>query len=182
MKLEDHEYIRVNPIEVWKDVPEYEGLYQASNLGKVRSIRRSGSKGLKLSEQRLRGYLKCWFSKDNKVKSFLVHRVIAITFLPNSENKSQINHKNGVKDDNRVENLEWCSSQDNHAHSRIVLGKDAKGGKNPNSKLTEREVVFIRKLFAKYPNITRKFVADCLGVSDVTISDILSFKRWKYLK
>ena len=112
-----------NRIEIWKDKKDYEGLYQASNLGRMRSLDRwvsskNGSmqfiKGriLKLFNNN-QGYLHVVLSKNNKVKAYLVHRIIAETFLPNTDNLPCVNHKDEDKTNNRVENLEWCDAKYN---------------------------------------------------------------------
>ena len=112
-----------NRIEIWKDYKDYEGLYQASNLGRMRSLDRwvkskSGSvrlckgKILKLCTDKY-GYLNVGLWKNNKVKTYLVHRIIAETFLPNSDNLPCVNHKDENKLNNNAENLEWCSSSYN---------------------------------------------------------------------
>ena len=115
-----------NRVEVWKDIRDYEGLYQASNLGRMRSLDRwvsskNGSmqfiKGriLKLLNHN-QGYLSVGLCKNNKVKTSLVHRIIAETFLPNSDNLPCVNHKDEDKTNNNVNNLEWCNSEYNNAY------------------------------------------------------------------
>ena len=106
--------------EIWKDIPEYEGLYQASNLGNIRVLNRVVNSGIKnnntvirkgkLLKQRInQGYYEVALSKDNKKRFLKVHRLIAITFIPNLNNLPSINHKDENKLNNRVDNLEWCS-------------------------------------------------------------------------
>ncbi len=103
--------------EIWKPVVGYEGLYEVSNLGRVRSVDRlvnhpSGSKSLRksklLSPNMTRGYLCVHLSKNCKVTSQRVHRLVAEAFIPNPYNLPMINHKNEVKSDNSIDNLEWC--------------------------------------------------------------------------
>ena len=112
-----------NRVEIWKDYKDYEGLYQASNIGRMRSLDRwvsskNGSmrfiKGriLKLFNNN-QGYLHVVLSKNNKVKAYLVHRIIAETFLPNTDNLPCVNHKDEDKTNNSVENLEWCDAKYN---------------------------------------------------------------------
>lgn len=115
--------------EIWKDVPGYEGFYQASNLGRLRSVDREVTcmrgeghitryKG-KILKVRLDkdGYEKAIFSKGGKHKTPFVHRVIAATFIANPENYPVINHINEIKNDNRVDNLEWCSVRYNNVYN-----------------------------------------------------------------
>ena len=110
-------------VEVWKDIRDYEGLYQGSNLGRMRSLDRwvkskSGSvrlckgKILKLCTDKY-GYLKVGLWKNNKVKTYYVHRLVAEVFLPNPNNYKEVNHKDENKLNNVVSNLEWCDAKYN---------------------------------------------------------------------
>ena len=106
--------------EIWKDIPEYEGLYQASNLGRIRSIKRYGTSGKILKgEIDEWGYIRISLSKNNKPKKNKAHRLILMTFCPTNDPKLQVNHKDGNKQNNKLENLEWCSASYNTIHSYI---------------------------------------------------------------
>lgn len=100
--------------EIWKDVVGYEGLYQVSNLGRVKSIR-----GRKVTEKIMKphlqrtGYYSIWLCKEDKKGNKSLHRIIAEAFIPNPENKPCIDHVNGVATDNRIENLRWCTYKEN---------------------------------------------------------------------
>lgn len=98
---------------IWKDIPNYKGLYQASNDGRIRSFYKKEPKELK---QRLSnaGYFRVQLFKNKKGKWISVHRLIGITFLDNPENKPEINHKDENKYNNCVENLEWCTRKENN--------------------------------------------------------------------
>lgn len=104
--------------ETWKPIAGYENYYEVSNTGFIRSIKRS-----KLLQQAAnhRGYFRVALSKDGVSKQVTVHRVVAEIFIPNPENKPTINHKNGIKTDNRVENLEWATYSENMIHSCNVI-------------------------------------------------------------
>jgi hypothetical protein len=121
-------------IEIWKDVVGYEGLYEVSNFGRVRSLDHIDNldrliKGKLLSlTLNQKGYVQVSLSKRGKVKKYEVHRLVALTFLDNPEKLSDVNHKDGSRTNNYVENLEWCSRSYNinyaidmfHKHSRNV--------------------------------------------------------------
>jgi hypothetical protein len=120
-------------MEIWKEVKGYEGLYEISNLGNVKSLSRSivrgngvmgkafvNSKLVKKSITRL-NYEKVNLSKNNVAKTFAVHRLVAIAFIDNTENKPQVNHKDGNKLNNCVDNLEWCTASENQLHA-LKLG------------------------------------------------------------
>ena len=97
--------------EIWKDIEGYEGLYQVSNMGRVKSLGKGGTHKqvhyLKQAKERC-GYLFVALCKKGKVKQFKVHRLVAKAFIPNPNNLSQVNHKDEDKTNNRVDNLEWC--------------------------------------------------------------------------
>ena len=108
--------------EIWRDIPEYAGLYQVSNLGRVKSmkrvIERKNNKILPLNERILRqqntnGYRFVRLSKNNKIKQHLVHRLVATQFIDNIFNYNEINHIDEDKTNNNVNNLEWCSHKYN---------------------------------------------------------------------
>lgn len=141
-------------MEIFKDIENYEGFYQISNLGRVKSLSRivdnhSGFKK-KLKERYLKpsisktGYFVVSFKKNNVKKTFKLHRLIANEFISKIPNKKYINHINGIKLDNRIENLEWCTIKENNIHSRKIRLTNQEGYNNVSAKLTEEQVVFIR--------------------------------------
>lgn len=97
--------------EIWRNIEGYEGLYQISNFGRVKSLRFGKEKIMK--ERTINCYFAVNLHKDGKKKSYLVHRLVASAFLPNPNNLPQVNHIDEVKTNNRVDNLEWCSAKYN---------------------------------------------------------------------
>ena len=124
-------------MEIWKDIKGYEGLYQVSNLGRVKSLERKSTKGKgnyyrKERIKKIRPfkpvktnklYALVTLSKDSVLKRKTVHRLVAEAFIPNPEHKEYVNHKNDNGLDNRVENLEWVSNSENQLHSLYITKK-----------------------------------------------------------
>lgn len=114
-------------MEIWKDIRGYEGKYQVSNCGRVKSLQRWDSlhnrvhKREKLLKQNYdrKGYAKVKLYDSTHKQTLPVHRLVATAFILNPDNKPQVNHINGIKADNTVENLEWCSNIENQHHARI---------------------------------------------------------------
>lgn len=109
-------FLMKNMQEIWKDIDNYIGKYQISNLGRVKSLPRNGTicseRILKIQKDR-KGYSYVSFHK----KKFKVHRLVAQAFIPNLENKPQVNHIDGNKQNNNINNLEWATAQENIQHS-----------------------------------------------------------------
>lgn len=136
-------------IEIWRDIPEYEGLYQASNLGRIRSLDRfvNASYGKRLVRSQIirqsvnNDYFYVVISKFDISVHLKVHQLIARAFIPNVENKPYVNHIDGNRQNNRVENLEWVTKSENAIHAYRVLGrKSSASGPNSINKLKSKPV------------------------------------------
>lgn len=172
--------------EIWKDIEGYIGLYQVSNIGRVKSLPREWVSGygtirkhngviLKLCTNQ-KGYLCVGLTKNGKVKSFRTHRLVANVFIPNPYNKPQVNHINGIKTDNTVENLEWNTSKENINHAIDTKLRCDNGSLNTNSKLTEQQVLDIRA-----SNETGVTLSLLYGISTSQISLIKRRERWTHI-
>lgn len=129
--------------EIWKNIKNYEGLYQVSNIGRIKSFKRNES--IMQPNDNGKGYLQVGLSKNGKRSYFKIHRLVAEAFIPNPYSKPEVNHIDGNKQNNTVENLEWCTTKENCQHRqktglgnieaatkakyKIVLKYDLKTGK-----------------------------------------------------
>ncbi len=174
--------------EVWKDIKNFEELYQVSNLGRVKSCNRfkNNNGGLvKISEKIMKphlntsGYYQAILSKNNKKYMPLLHRLMAEAFLDNPNNYPQINHINGIKTDNRLENLEWCSASENQKHAYKTGLSETRFNENArHAKLTNAQVLEIRQLKDR---MTLKEIGEKYGVTLHAIHRILANKNWQHL-
>ena len=178
--------------EIWKPIVGYEGLYEISNYGNLRSMprvimRKDGKpytvqtiKMLKPSYDK-DGYLRIELNNKGVAKKYYVHRLVANSFIPNTFNKPQVNHKNAVKDDNSIENLEWVTNQENRDH--VVKNKLQPlqyGIKNPNVKLTVEKVIEIKKL--KQQGIKPSVISKLTNIPISNVNNIINDYTWRWLK
>ena len=162
-----------------KDVLNYEGLYFVDVDGNVYSAPKKTRKGirkLKANKNTNTGYLGVDLCKNGEIKRFLIHRLIAETFIPNPENKPQVNHINGIKNDNRLVNLEWCTRSENQLHSIKIGLRTTNGEKNSQAKLKAEDVMRIFEDNRKYELISKQY-----NVSIQTVSNIKTGYSWTHL-
>ena len=170
--------------EIWKDVPGYEGKYKISNKGNLIRLSHYSKRGRYYPEstphsfKNYKGYIQTYLCDDNGRKTTTIHRLIAKAFIPNPDNKDQINHKNGIKDDNRIENIEWCNQSENMRHAfDTELKEGLPGEKNGRAILSQEEVDFIK---TKYNNgETAKEIAKELNLKLSMVRYILKDGGWK---
>lgn len=171
--------------EVWKPIPDFEGFYEVSNMGRIKSLERKeklnpfGRKSI-IKERILApgvntGYLRVGLVKDGARTSIYIHRAVALAFIQNTEKKNQVNHKDGNRQNNIVDNLEWVSNSDNQIHSYRVLQNTP-----PATKLSKDEVIKIREL--RNEGWLMKDIAQRFKIDESHVSRICSKKIWRYVE
>jgi hypothetical protein len=180
--------------ERWKDIIGYEGMYQVSDHGRIKTLPRKvksaiSSSGYRTLTEKIHipcdngnGYKYVTIRIDGgKNKHVYIHRAVAEAFLCNCFDLPEVNHIDGVKSNNHVDNLEWCTRSDNvgHAH-KTGLNYSLKGESNPQSKLTEEKVRFIRESISSGEK-TNKELSEMFGISNGYISNLVARKKWKHV-
>lgn len=159
-------------MEIFKQIKGYEGLYEVSNLGRIRSTSYKGVKILKPQGKRCLHVVLC----KNQVKELkLVHRLVAEYFIPNPNNKPQVNHIDGNRYNNEVSNLEWCTTQENNIHAYNV-GLLSRYENRPSAKLTKEKVLKIPEYIKQ--GATTNDLATLFRVSRRCIDNIFEGKNW----
>lgn len=168
-------------VEIFKKL-DINQNYSISSLGRVRNDKTNKF----LSPRDLRGYKRIYIYVNGKATDLRIHRLVANAFIPNPNNKPQINHINGNRSDNCVTNLEWCTNAENQKHAYKIGLRDSKsnsesarGVRNPNCKLSEQDVKDIK---TKLEYLTGIELAKQYNVATSTISNIKNNKKWKYLQ
>jgi hypothetical protein len=168
--------------EKWLPVDGYEGVYEVSNIGRVRRV--CGGRGsiagrILTCKTAPNGYQHVDLSIQDKKTRFLIHRLVATAFLGKPDFNAEVNHKDGIKTNNRMENLEWVTRGQNISHAyrtSLRVHADVGGSKNPRAKLTEAQVKEIRELKGV---IGQREIAKRYGVARTTIQWIHQGKHWK---
>ena len=176
-------------MELWEDVVGWEGLYEVSNLGRVKSLSRVVKRGegeLRVKEKirvlvpNTKGYLQVKLCNQKIKKYKIVHRLVGECFVENPSEKPCINHKNGIKTDNRAVNLEWCTYRENNLHAiKSGLIGDRTGTNNSNSKLSEDDVKEIKGHLANGKKLTE--LAEIYNVTFGLIGHIKSGRIWSHI-
>lgn len=173
--------------KIWKDIPGYETLYKVSNYGEVLSIKRNI---ILIPHVNASGYLAITLCKNNIRNTRTIHRIVATAFFGKSD--LTVNHLNGIKTDNKVTNLEYCTRSENNSHAYRIGLHDSKNKKlskkmkkalsedSPRAKLKEKDVLEIRKL--RKEGYKNNDLAKMYNVHPVTISLIITNKNWNKLK
>lgn len=171
-------------MEIWKAIKGYEGLYEVSNEGNVRSLDATVPYGQFHSRSRKgrimhqpsssNGYKQVALSKNGVAKIYRVHRLVAEAFLSNPLGLPEVNHKDEDKTNNRASNLEWCSRKYNNNYGN----KPPRGSRNPMAKLTSDQVAAIRE--RRENGELLQAIADDYGISINHVCNIAKGKRWNY--
>lgn len=169
--------------ETRKYISGYEGLYSVTTDGRVYSHPRMRISGHKINGKYLtqspdeRGYLRVNLFKDGSYKTVKIHRLVAEAFIPNPDRKPEVNHLDGDKSNNRVENLEWSTGLENLRHAFQIGLKTNKGASNPRAKLTSLQV----KDILSATGLSQRALAKLYGVSQAQICTIRQGKSWAHL-
>ena len=163
--------------EEWKDIADYEGFYQISNLGRVKSFpRKFTTKKPRILKGKPtpKGYLQVSLSTNNKVFPKYIHRLVADAFVFNAFDKLEVNHKDGDKKNNKANNLEWVTHAENQRHAG-KNGLMASGERSARLKLKDYEIEQIR--YMRSTGYKLKYIAYIYGVTFQHISSICLFKE-----
>lgn len=176
--------------KVWKEIEEYKGRYLISNYGEVKSVKRivGQSRGLtRIVPEKMisfwrnhAGYVMVSLHKNAK-RSYALAILVAKHFVPNPENKPEVNHKFGNKEDNRAWMLEWNTRQENHDHMLNVLKKGVNGERHKMSKLTESDVIRIINMH-ETGDYTYAGIGTLFNMEDTQIRRIVKRISWKHVK
>jgi len=162
-------------MEKFKQIKNYEN-YSVSNYGKIRNDKT----GRILKPQKNTcGYLFVVLYENGVCKNYRIHRLVALAFIPNPENKRTINHIDGIKINNEVTNLEWCTQKEN-IHHAMDTGLMQKGEKHGQAKLSEDQVLKIRRLY-KTGDYTYRALGKIFDVAHSHIRNIINRKTWTHI-
>ena len=163
--------MKMNTVQ-WKTIP-FENLYEVSTTGLVRNKKTGNIKSQRLDKY---GYMRVTLYPSSK--TYTIHRLVMLTFKPNEKDEN-INHIDGNKENNNIDNLEWCTISENCKHRSTVLYPDiVNGERNPMAKITEETAKQIK--YGNYSGLNNREIGDIFGVSSEVVRRIRSNERWKH--
>jgi phage RecT family recombinase len=179
------------PNEIWINIKDYEELYKISNCGRIKNLERKIKKwnGFRTHKEKIikqffseDGYLRVQLWKNGENKKYQVARLVGESFIPNIDNKPEINHRNGIKTDNRATELEWATHKENISHSinSGLKGDIKRGGQLPQTILKEGDISMIRQIYAE-GNTTQNELSEMFNVSRGAINNITNGRNWKHI-
>jgi hypothetical protein len=163
--------------EIWKVVPQNR-KYVISNMGRIASARGGSSRVLSPFDNG-KGYKQIRITTDAE-RNYYIHRLVAQAFIPNPENKKEVNHIDANKSNNAVTNLEWVNLQENREHAKST-GLIWRGEKAPGAKLKEADVLDIRRIFQENPKENKSEIGRRFGVGCEAIIKIVRRQRWQHI-
>lgn len=173
--------------EIWKPIVGFEGLYEISSFGNIKSLQRltyysdgrvfNQPEIIKSVRKQKDGYVMVTLSKETKKFNIRVHNLVADHFIPKEEGRNCINHKDGNKSNNSISNLERCTYKENSLHA-VKTGLIKQGKESPHSKLKESDILEIRKIYVEN-NETMERIGSRFGISFQNVSQIINRKTWK---
>lgn len=161
--------------EIWEDISVLKDRYRVSSLGRILNLK---SNKIVKGSLCTGGYLQLDVVINGERNLLAIHRLVGIAFIPNPDNLPEVNHKKGIKIDNRASQLEWSTSSDNVKHAYDTGLKTNRGTNNPSNILTEIQVLEIRTIGG---NLPLRVTGEIYGISKSHVGHILSRKIWKHI-
>lgn len=178
--------------EIWKDIIGFEGYYQVSNLARIKRLPRLSKHsypgyfkpyGERITENTIKNpkkYISAKLTVNGITYTRQMHRVVLMAFVPCPGSEYVVNHKDGDKHNNHLENLEWVTQKDNIRHAKLMgLARYAKGDDSGASKITEEFVRIIKKMLSD--GVIQKQIAKHFGISAKMVTDINTGRTWKHV-
>jgi len=166
--------------EIWTDFVGLEGIMLVGNTGRIKRIKHRKNPTNKIMKHFINenGYCQISLCHNGKYAMYSIHRSVALAFIPNPENKPEVNHKDGDKQNNHVDNLEWATESENIKHAWDTgLCKPKNGVDNGNSVLTEKEVLEIRAI----KGMTKRDIAKLYNIGEAAVGKIINRQRWNHI-
>lgn len=176
--------------EIWKDISTYEGIYQVSSMGHVKSLDRlakdrwGGGRliyGKMITIQcDMHGYRYVHLYKNSKGRNCKVHLLVAKAFIENINNLPFINHIDGDKSNNCINNLEWCTQSENEKHAHQIGLKNHKGENHPRNRFTNDDILEMRRLF-DIEKLNQREIGRIMNINYKTVHKIVHRQRWAHI-